>query len=300
LKDGSVIDLEPKPLTLHVRTPDGKTISLQIEPSDSIASIKEAVAPESGIEEPKQILKFEGVELPNEETADDLGLEDGDVLDLEEKGITVHVKTPDGSTISVELQPSDTIQSMKEAIASPAGVEVPRQVLKFEGKELPDAKSAEAVGLVDGSVVNLEVACTPKEDAEARYLARKAKKEKKDKKKKKKPDKDWEPDKPKQYSYEFNPTPFDMTRHKAHFMVGDQVPMEMICPVGMTIFGFKEEVLNMKDSGSAIVSRYFAGINDPNKLKIFAAGSWGEGDPLPDDILVPRNSSPYAMFSVMK
>lgn len=99
---------------------------------------------------------------------------------------------------------------------------------------------------------------------------------------------------------QFQGSKFDLSRAKVYFMVGDQVPMEMICPSGTTIYGFKEEILKMKDSGSSIVSRYFDGIDDPARLKIFAAGSYGEGDPLPDDILVPRDSSPYSMFTVLK
>lgn len=36
----------------------------------------------------------------------------------------------------------------------------------------------------------------------------------------------------KDYSIPFEPTEFDLTRFKIWFMVGDQVPFEMICPVG--------------------------------------------------------------------
>jgi len=92
----------------------------------------------------------------------------------------------------------------------------------------------------------------------------------------------------------------DLRKLKAHFMIGDQVPMEMIYPIATTVYGFKELVLGMKNCGSAIVARYFDGIDDPNQLNVFAAGSYGEGDPLPDDMPLPRDSSPYAMFSVMK
>jgi hypothetical protein len=106
-------------------------------------------------------------------------------------------------------------------------------------------------------------------------------------------------DGPREYNYEFNPTPLDLTRHKAHFMVGDLVPMELLCPADMTIFMMKEEIIRIKDTAQ-LVKRYLAGVSDPNRLQIFPAGSYGEGKPLPDHIFVPRDSSPYAMFVVTK
>jgi hypothetical protein len=75
--------------------------------------------------------------------------------------------------------------------------------------------------------------------------------------------------------------------------------MELVAPVAMTIRDFKVEILKLKN-GYSYVKKHFAGLEDPDGLDIFAAGSEGEGEPLPDDILVPRDSSPYAFFSVMR
>jgi hypothetical protein len=82
-------------------------------------------------------------------------------------------------------------------------------------------------------------------------------------------------------------------------MVGDQVPMELISPVAWTIRDFKVEILKLK-GGYTYLQRYFSGVSDPEGVDIFPAGSGFEGAPLPDDILVPRDSSPYAFFSVMR
>ena len=82
-------------------------------------------------------------------------------------------------------------------------------------------------------------------------------------------------------------------------MVGDQVPMEMIAPVALTVRDFKVEILKLKNDTS-FVKKYLAGLVDTNGLDILPAGSNGEGEPLPDDILLPRNSSPYAFFSVIR
>ena len=75
--------------------------------------------------------------------------------------------------------------------------------------------------------------------------------------------------------------------------------MEMICPIAMDIKGFKVEILKLKDT-TRFVKQYFDGLEDPNELKIYPAGSYGEGEPYPDDIPVPRTSSEYKFFSVLR
>ena len=81
--------------------------------------------------------------------------------------------------------------------------------------------------------------------------------------------------------------------------MGDQVPFEMICPIAMTIREFKVEILKLRNDAK-FVERYLRGLEDPNQLKIYPAGSWGEGEPLAADIPVPKDSSMYAFFSVMR
>ena len=53
------------------------------------------------------------------------------------------------------MKPSDTVQFIKEKVAKPSGIDVPNQVLKFEGNELANEKTADDVGLVDGSTIDL-------------------------------------------------------------------------------------------------------------------------------------------------
>lgn len=107
------------------------------------------------------------------------------------------------------------------------------------------------------------------------------------------------PHEPKHYNIDFTPTPFDLTRFTAWFIVGDQVPFEMICPIAMTVAEFKGEILKLRNDAK-FVERYLRGLENPLDLKVYPAGSWGEGEPLADDIPVPKDSSQYAFFSVMR
>jgi FlaG/FlaF family flagellin (archaellin) len=155
LKDGSIIHLQPQTINVLVKTPDGKTIPVSINPYDTIKSIKEKIASEAGVDVPEQVLTFNGKELPNNETAKALGLKNGSVINLEPQTITVQIKTPDGKTIPVTIKPSDTILSIKDMVAPKAGIEVPKQILTFESMELPNSETAEAMGLKDGAVIDL-------------------------------------------------------------------------------------------------------------------------------------------------
>lgn len=158
LRDGSFLNLEPMTLQVHVRTPDENTIAIRMYPGDPIKFIKEGVQEVTGIEVEQQVLTHEGKELPNEKTADELGLRDGTFLDLEPMAFHVYVRTQDGNQIPVSIFPLDNIQFIKEEVAPEVGIEAQEQVLKLHGNELPNKKSADDMGLIDGSILDLEPA----------------------------------------------------------------------------------------------------------------------------------------------
>lgn len=158
LKDGDTIYLQPNTIQVKVKTPDGNLILVTMKPLDTVEFIKRKVEPETGIKVNDQVLKHKGKELPDANTAKDLGLKNGDIIDLmpvEPETILVNVRTPSGSTIPVNMKPSDAVKFIKEKVAKPSGIDVPNQVLKFKGDELDDGKSAEEQGLTDGCIVDL-------------------------------------------------------------------------------------------------------------------------------------------------
>lgn len=69
--------------------------------------------------------------------------------------IAVQVKTPEGKIIPVVMEPSDKIEFIKEKVEQGTGVHVEDQTLKFNDKELPNEKTADDMGLVDGSMIDL-------------------------------------------------------------------------------------------------------------------------------------------------
>jgi len=155
IKHRSTIYLEPKTIQVTVRTPDSKHIPVTMKQTDTIQFLKEQVAPESGVEVADQNLKYHGNLLSNDKTARESGLEDGAIIDLMPNTINVTVRAPDGKNIPVTMKPTDTTEFIKEKVAPISGIEVPKQILKFQGNVMPDKKTAGAMGLKDGSVLDL-------------------------------------------------------------------------------------------------------------------------------------------------
>ncbi|CAB9508015.1 Polyubiquitin (Fragment) [Seminavis robusta] len=85
IKPKAILDLEPRDIEVLVRTPDDdkKTIPVKVQPSSTIRGIKSRIAPETGLTMAQQILRYKGKLLSNDRTVRDLGLKDGDILDLD-------------------------------------------------------------------------------------------------------------------------------------------------------------------------------------------------------------------------
>ncbi|KAG7336990.1 ubiquitin [Nitzschia inconspicua] len=75
------------------------------------------------------------------------------ILDLEPLGLTV--ETPKGTSISLQLHPTDTIQRVKELVEEKENVPVSEQHLLFEGTTLKDSKTLVESDIHDGDTLIL-------------------------------------------------------------------------------------------------------------------------------------------------
>ena len=100
-------DEEDITIEIEVSTPEGlKRIELELDPREKIGSIKEAIAEDIGIEPEKQVMKFKGKELSdNDASLKNSGIVNGSKLTVEPFTIPITVNTYDGQSIPLKIDP---------------------------------------------------------------------------------------------------------------------------------------------------------------------------------------------------
>ena len=147
--------LELKPMQIHVRTPQDKKITLDVNPDDTIKNIKKKVQKKEGIPVDEQRLLFGDDELENGPTLDDYRIPHGATLDLE--GMQIYIRHWNGDKFELDVNPKNTIDSIKGLIEDRKGIPRRHQRLAFGGKPLEDdSKSLKDCNIKHKSILDLE------------------------------------------------------------------------------------------------------------------------------------------------